>query len=80
VRTEVFSTFEQQLMVLPDLYRIIIIQLYDHRGELLQDFTHLETINLVFKPGYDTVVRTLRQYLVEFIKKKIVFRGPFVGR
>lgn len=51
-------------------------ELYDHRGETPQDFTHLELVNLVHRPGFETVVTSQRQKLIDFIKKNIVFRGP----
>ncbi len=52
-------------------------ELYDHNGETLGNFTHLETSNLVHKPGYETIAKKSRQQLLEFIRKEIVFRGPF---
>jgi arylsulfatase A-like enzyme len=54
-------------------------ELYDHRGETLADFTHLETVNLVQKPGYDSTRKAFREQLITYIRKNIVFRGPFKG-
>jgi hypothetical protein len=54
-------------------------ELYDHRGETLADFTHLETVNLVHKPGYDSTRKAFREQLITYIRKNIVFRGPFKG-
>ena len=50
-------------------------ELYDHRGEILSDFKHLETINLVNKGGHENIVLKEREKLIEIIKKKIIFRG-----
>jgi hypothetical protein len=52
-------------------------ELYDHRGETLADYTHQETINVAHKLGYETVRRNLRETLIDFIKKKVVFKGCF---
>jgi len=54
-------------------------ELYDHRGETLADFTHQEIVNLVHKQGYESTSRNLRDQLIAYIRKKIVFRGPFTG-
>jgi hypothetical protein len=74
-----YAVFYSRLLILLILLLFLCPQLYDHRGETLTDFTHLETINIVFKPGFDAVVKALRQQLIHFIKTKIVFRGPFQG-
>ncbi len=52
-------------------------ELYDHRGETLADYTHQETINVAHKLGYEAVRRNLRENLIDFIKKKVVFKGCF---
>ena len=52
-------------------------ELYDHRGETLQDFTHQETINLAHKSGFDSTKKGLYEQLVSFIRKEVIFRGPF---
>jgi len=52
-------------------------ELYDHRYETFADFTHLETVNLVHRPGFENIVRDMREKTVNFIRKKVVFRGPF---
>ena len=54
-------------------------ELYDHRGETLQDFTHHETINLAHKPGFETTKRAMHEQLIAFIRKEVIFRGPFKG-
>jgi hypothetical protein len=51
--------------------------LYDHRGEKLEDFTHLETANLARRPGFEQTLVALRMKLSQFIKTNIVFRGCF---
>ncbi len=52
-------------------------ELYDHKDETFGNFTHMETSNLVHKPGYETIASKHRQQLLEFIRKEIIFRGPF---
>lgn len=56
-------------------------ELYDHRGETLEDFTHLETVNLVTShskaKAFQSTVATLREQLIAFIRQKVIFRGPF---
>ena len=54
-------------------------ELYDHRGETLQDFTHQETINIIHKPNYESTKKALRDQLVNFIRTNVIFRGPFKG-
>lgn len=44
-------------------------ELYDHRGEKLGDFTHLETLNLAVKASHAKVVEKLRKQLISFIIK-----------
>jgi len=55
-------------------------ELYDHRGETLKDFTHQETVNLVHKPGFDATRKAMQDQLISFIRKEVIFRGPFKGR
>ena len=55
-------------------------ELYDHRGETLKDFTHQETVNLVHKPGLDATRKAMQDQLISFIRKEVIFRGPFKGR
>jgi hypothetical protein len=52
-------------------------ELYDHRNETLQDFTHLETANVVKK--YPQVVLALHRKLVDFVTA-IVWRGDSIPR
>ena len=54
-------------------------EFYDHRNETLEDFTHREYSNLVFKPSVQHVVKRAREQLTSFIRTEVVFRGPFVG-
>ncbi len=46
---------------------------------MLADFTHLETVNLVFKSSFGAIRHALREELIRFIKTEMVFRGPFQG-
>eukprot|EP01041_Mallomonas_annulata_P003872 gene3872-7730_t len=51
-------------------------ELYDHRGELLSDFTHLEVVDLARSRRYRKVVRNHRKVLLYYLSKNIVFHGP----
>jgi hypothetical protein len=55
--------------------------LYDHRGELPEDFTHLETVNLLRRskrvPGVEKSASLMRQAVIDFIKYRAVFRGCY---
>lgn len=44
-------------------------ELFDHKNETLSDFTHRETINLAYRPGYAVVVAHFRTKLAEFVLK-----------
>jgi hypothetical protein len=48
-------------------------ELYDHRNETLQDFTHLETVNIAKE--MPNVVEELRRKLVDYLTTSVVFRG-----
>lgn len=50
-------------------------ELYDHRGETPDDYTHLEIVNLVSKGGYEAVVLRHRDSLMDFVKKGILFKS-----
>lgn len=50
-------------------------ELYDHRHEQVRDLGHLEIVNLANKKGYENTLLTHREKLIEFIRKKIIFRG-----
>jgi len=65
------------LLVLLFLLVNRILQLYDHRKETLDDFTHRELVNLVRKPGYEKVIRLMRARLVENVKNNNIFRGCY---
>lgn len=51
-------------------------ELYDHRNEALKDFTHLETVNVAKRSGFEGYVAGLRTKLIDFIKKDVKFKGP----
>ena len=53
------------------------LQLYDHRGERPEDFTHLELVNLVRRPGYDSILVALRMKLIDFVRSHMIFRGCY---
>lgn len=48
-------------------------ELYDHRGEVPQDYTHLEIVNLVNKGGFEREVLRYRERLIAFIRSNIAF-------
>ena len=48
-------------------------ELYDHKNETLQDFTHRETVNLAYKVAYSGIVSQLRQKIIRFIQSEAVF-------
>ena len=52
-------------------------ELYDNRGETLEDFTHLELTNLANRGAFKNVTATLRRQLIAKIQDTFVFRGPF---
>lgn len=56
---------------------VVISQLYDHRGEKLEDFTHLEIVNVAHRPAFQTHIVALRMKLVHFVKTVPLFRGCF---
>lgn len=58
----------------PDLEQLPYEQeLFDHRNETLNDFTHREIVNLAYRPVYATTINALRMRLVEFIKSNMKF-------
>lgn len=52
-------------------------ELYDHRHETLQNFTHLELANLVQRPEFREVAARLRSRALLFLQKEVKFRGPY---
>ena len=48
-------------------------ELYDHKNETLNDFTHRELINLAFRSSYIVIVKQLKAKLINFIKNNIIF-------
>lgn len=50
-------------------------ELFEHKNETLEDFTHREFINLANKPNYAIVVKSLRSKLVDFIMNEAVFHN-----
>eukprot|EP01041_Mallomonas_annulata_P006908 gene6908-14023_t len=51
-------------------------ELYDHRGEALSDFTHLEVVDLAKNYRYRKVLQSHRKSLLIFIRRHVVFYGP----
>ena len=52
-------------------------ELYDHRGETLANFTHLEYHNLVHQPYYEAVAKKIKAKALHFLRHDVVFRGPY---
>ena len=52
-------------------------ELYDHRDETLQNFTHLELVNLVQRPEFREVAKKLRGKAFQFLRDEVKFRGPY---
>lgn len=48
-------------------------ELYDHKNETLQDFTHREIYNLGVKASYGPIMDNLRAKLVKFIRESVKF-------
>ena len=67
-KTSFLGTVQVDLNLLPYAQ-----ELFDHKNETLQDFTHRETLNLANKPAYAIIVNSLRTKLVNFIRKEAVF-------
>ena len=59
--------------------RVYAQELYDHRGETLEDFTHAELFNVVTQTKYKNVTKVLHHKLVKFLETEVVHRGVFKG-
>ena len=55
-------------------------ELYDHRRERAEDFTHLELDNLASLESYRDIVNSLRGKLLTYLRSTIVFHGPYVEK
>ena len=55
-------------------------ELYDHRRETLQNFTHLELLNLVHRPDFGEVARKLKAKALHFLEHDVKFMGPYDNR
>ncbi len=52
-------------------------ELYDHRGETLSNFTHLELVNVIGRTDYGVVAANMRQMASQFLQQEVVFHGPY---
>lgn len=52
-------------------------ELYDHRGEVLSNFTHLELVNLIGRPDTTMIAAKMREMALQFLQKEVVFHGPY---
>jgi len=50
-------------------------ELYDHRGEKLNDYTHQELENLAYDEEHRNLVTTLRETLYNFLKSEVDFKA-----
>lgn len=50
-------------------------ELYDHKNETLQDFTHRETVNLAYKLAYVNIVSFLKEKIIRFIRREAIFHS-----
>jgi hypothetical protein len=53
-------------------------ELYDHRREIPEDFTHLELVNLAKDTRYEDARYSLYLKLITYLKNNIVYRGPYI--
>jgi hypothetical protein len=52
-------------------------ELYDHRGEGLSNFTHLELVNLIGRQDTALIAGKMRQMALQFLQQEVVFHGPY---
>jgi hypothetical protein len=56
-------------------------ELYDHRGEVLSNFTHLELANLLVtgrqQESVGLIAAKMRQMALQFLQQEVVFHGPY---
>ena len=50
-------------------------ELYDHKNEKLEDFTHREIVNLITNPDCKKTADKLREKLITFLKEEIVYNA-----
>lgn len=50
-------------------------ELYDHRGEVLGDLTHLELVNVVKSPEYEEIALSQKEQLLYFLQTKVVYKN-----
>jgi hypothetical protein len=51
-------------------------ELYDHRHEVLENYTYMELNNIAKLPEFKSVLDDLREKYWNYLKTKIVFKGP----
>ena len=52
-------------------------ELYDHRGEVVSNFTRLEYQNLIGRPQFAAVATNLRQKALHFLQTSVSYMGPY---
>jgi hypothetical protein len=59
-------------------------ELYDHRGEVLSNFTHLELANLLVtgrqQESVGLIAAKMRQMALQFLQQEVVFHGPYPAK
>ena len=64
---------------IPDIAAPIYAEeLYDHRNETLEQFTHRELVNVVHQPEYNDISLTLRKKAYIFLNKVVKFKGAYL--
>lgn len=52
-------------------------ELYDHRGEVLSNFTHLELVNLIGRQDTTVIAAKMREMALQFLQNEVIFHGPY---
>jgi hypothetical protein len=52
-------------------------ELYDHRNEVLSNFTYLEYHNLINRPQFTTVAANMKQWALHYLQTNVLYMGPY---
>lgn len=52
-------------------------ELYDHRNEVLSNFTYLEYHNLINRPQFATVAANMKQWALHYLQTNVLYMGPY---
>jgi len=78
-RYTVWLPFDRAVMAVDWDAPVFEEELYDHRGETLEDYTHQELVNVAKKPSFLKVVTSLRTQLLAYLRANIIFHGPYIN-